>query len=371
MTLAGAARAPGRPNRVIFDPGSAAAQLQALRGRLGTGVKIYCALKADGYGTGCLPAARALQAAGADGFTLVELADAVLLREHGITLPILVYAGFLFDAEAIALAERHGLILTVVSERQVDLAAASASASGPLALAVKVEVGAERIGVPPAALPALAARIAGHRHLRLAVVNAHPKVRPDLPDVAVRQQFDRFCAATAALPGDARPLRMFAASKVLARGPGMELDAVDPGQMLFGDAEARPIIHHLASRLVQVRQTDPVSVALHTPAGRETVTRIGVIPFGRIDGGDRCHGPEALVGGHRVALLGGASLEYMRLDLSAHPTAAVGDEVVLIGGQDGAEIRLSEVCTAQGGLPASEIAMAIGPRVARSWREQV
>ena len=56
----------------------------------------------------------------------------------------------------------------------------------------------------------------------------------------------------------------------------------------------------------------------------------------------------------------------MRLDLSAIDDAEAGDEVVLIGRQGGGQISLAEVCAAQGGTP-SDIAMAIGPVVLRTW----
>jgi alanine racemase len=56
----------------------------------------------------------------------------------------------------------------------------------------------------------------------------------------------------------------------------------------------------------------------------------------------------------------------MRLDLSAIPDASDDDEVVLIGRQGGAQISLAEVCARQGATP-SDIAMAIGPAVLRSW----
>ena len=72
------------------------------------------------------------------------------------------------------------------------------------------------------------------------------------------------------------------------------------------------------------------------------------------------------MGGRRASILGGPSLEYMRLDLSAIDDANEGDEVVLIGRQGGAQISLAEVCAARGATP-SDVAMAIGPAVLRTW----
>jgi alanine racemase len=104
----------------------------------------------------------------------------------------------------------------------------------------------------------------------------------------------------------------------------------------------------------------------YAPFDVTTVRRIGVIPFGKVDGGGRCHAPEVLVRGRRAPILGGPSLEYMRIDLSAHPDAEAGDPVVLIGRQGNAAITLREVCAAQHATP-SDVAMTIGPAVLRTW----
>src|SRR5262249_15521080 len=154
--------------------------------------------------------------------------------------------------------------------------------------------------------------------------------------------------------------------KALARLPGMELDAVDPGEFLFGDATDRPVIRSLGSRMLQVRAVTRDFAPEHAPFDLTGVARLGVIPFGKVDGGGLCHGPEVLVRGRRAPLLGGPALEYMRIDLSAIPEAQEDDEVMLIGRQGDGEITLAEVCAARRCTP-SDIAMAVGPTVVRLW----
>ena len=118
--------------------------------------------------------------------------------------------------------------------------------------------------------------------------------------------------------------------------------------------------------LTQVRSVTRDFALEHAPFDIGNVRRVGVIPFGKVDGGGRCHASEVLVRGRRVPVLGTPSLEYMRLDLSAIDDAEEDDEVVLIGRQGGAEISLAEVCAARGATP-SDIAMAVGPAVLRTW----
>ena len=354
-----------RPNHLEIDSDSVTHRVAALRGRVGPHVKIFAALKADGYGFGTLPMARAALAGGADALSLIDRAEAIALRQAGMDAPILLYAGAPIDADAVAAAEAFRLILTVLSEPQINVVARYARA--PVELAIKLEVGPERIGVLPAELIAMARRIAAQPNLSLAIVNAHPTFRDEAPDAVVQEQFRRFVGALDRLKEAAMPTRLFASSKTLGRLSGMELDAVDPGQFLFADASDRPIIRSLRTVLTQVRPVTRDFAPEHAPFDLAKVRRVGVIPIGKVDGGGRCHAADVLVRGRRAPILGGPSLEYMRLDLSAIDDAREGDEVVLIGRQNDAEISLAETCAAQGATP-SDIAMAIGPAVLRTWR---
>jgi alanine racemase len=290
-----------------------------------------------------------------------------MLRQANIEAPILLYAGAPIDADAVAAAESYRLVLTVLSEREIDVVARHART--PIDLAIKLEVGPERIGVLPAQLVAMAERIAQQRNLSLAMVNAHPTFRDDAPDAVVEEQFRRFVVALEGLrkAGLDMPLRLFASSKTLGRFSGMELDAVDPGQYLFADTSELPIIRTLRTVLTQVRPVTRDFAAEHAPFDIMKVRRVGVIPFGKVDGGGRCHADHVLVRGMRVPILGGPSLEYMRLDLSTIDDADAGDEVVLIGRQGSAHISLAEACAVRGATP-SDLAMAIGPAVLRTWR---
>ncbi len=358
-----------RPNHLEIDSHSVTRRVARLRRRVGRRVKIFAALKAEGYGFGTLPMARAALAGGADALSLLDRAEAIELRQAGIDAPILLYAGAAIDADAVAAAERFRLILTVLSDRQIDVVARHART--PVELAIKLEVGPERIGVLPDQLIAMADRIGQARGLSLAIVNAHPTFGDDAPDSVVQEQFRRFVAALDRLQSAcvAMPMRLFASSKTLDRGSGMELDAIDPGQYLFADITERPIIRSLRTVLTQVRPVTRDFAPEQAPFDIGKVRRVGVIPFGRVDGGGRCHAAQVLVRGRRAPILGAPSLEYMRLDLSAIDDADEADEVVLIGRQGGAQISLAEVCAAQDATP-SDIALAIGPAVLRTWNAE-
>ena len=95
--------------------------------------------------------------------------------------------------------------------------------------------------------------------------------------------------------------------------------------------------------------------------------RLGVVPMGSADGLRWLHAGRVLVRGHAVPLIGSPSLEHTRVDLTAVPDAAVGDEVVIIGRQGDQEITPGEVAAHQG-LSLHHIATTVGPRVTRVYR---
>src|SRR3546814_4500586 len=96
------------------------------------------------YGYGTLPAAHAALAHGADALSLASLADAVALRADGVTAPILLYAGVLHDECTVRACATHRIIQTIHDEDSFH--ALSRHADARLDVAVKVDVGPERIG---------------------------------------------------------------------------------------------------------------------------------------------------------------------------------------------------------------------------------
>jgi alanine racemase len=147
---------------------------------------------------------------------------------------------------------------------------------------------------------------------------------------------------------------MVAGTAAVMEFPEMDLDAVDPGRMLFGIGFAgttrslalRPAIRRWITRLLLVKEVRPADVAPYAaPFELTKPMRIGVIPLGWGDGMRRPLHPDAcvLVRGKRVPLLPPSHFEHMRVDLTEVPDASYGDEVVILGQQGAASVSLSEV----------------------------
>ena len=135
----------------------------------------------------------------------------------------------------------------------------------------------------------------------------------------------------------------------------MDLNGVDPGSILFGlkpspvpsrDLSMRPAVRAFKSRLILTKWIEPQDAGGFTgpfPVGERR--RVGVLPLGWGDGIPRRIPGQAvaLTSGRRVPVLGPVHLEHMRVDLTAAPDAAVGDEVAFLGTQWEESITIDEL----------------------------
>jgi alanine racemase len=157
--------------------------------------------------------------------------------------------------------------------------------------------------------------------------------------------------------------------------PETYLNAVDPGKMLYGpsrgapraDAQLRPAFIALKTRLITVKDLTPRELfAAEAPFPITAGLRLGVIPIGAADGMLELHAGRVLVRGHEAPILAGPSLEHTRVDLTAIPDAAIGDEVVIIGRQGDRSITVDEIAELHR-RAAMNVPMAVGPRITRVY----
>lgn len=360
-----------RPNVFEVDLEAIAQCTRQIRALIGPKAHFTATLKANAYGYGVLPVANTVLRAGADALSVVDLDDAIALRNSGIECPILVYAGVLPTADSVRAIEKHKLIATIHSEE--SLQAYLELTSSQLNVAIKVDVGAERIGVPASTAADFIQRVANEPALRIALVNAHPNLPAGADASCLDWQFQQFLRVCKQI-ADRKiriPHRVFASSRVLRlRGACRELNAVDPGDALFSPLQPHDGLcpfKALNSRLIQVRQVERDAYLDEAPFPIRPDMRVGIIPMGYSDGLHRLHAGLVLVNGRRAPIVGKPALEYSRIDLSQHPEAKVGDMVTIIGSQDKQHIQPAEVAQFQGVARVADLAMQIGKRVRRRY----
>jgi alanine racemase len=336
-------------------------------------------VKADAYGLGMVPAARALADAFPDlaGFGVAAVAEGEELRDAGWPGRIVVFTPV--PPAEYGRAAAAGLTLCVSEVAAVRRWAAAAAAIGErLPVHVEIDTGMGRAGLPWAAAsdwaPAIVREAAEWLEWEGVFTHFHSADEADLGPSRV--QWDRFSEALDALPPTAggRPRRVVhVANSAAALRLGFRCDWVRPGIFLYGGrvgAEPpRPVVS-LRSRIVLVREVAAGSTlgygATHAAVGPE---RWGTLAIGYGDGLRRSLGPaggEVLVAGRRVPIIGRISMDMTVVDLTDVPGAEVGDTATLIGRDGDAEITLDEVAELAGTI-SYEILTGLTRRLPRVY----
>jgi alanine racemase len=352
-----------------IDLDALAGNLAVLRRLAGAGVPVHPVVKADAYGHGAIPVALALQAAGADGFCVATLDEALALRGAGVDRPILV----LYPIPA-ALAAAAAAARVAVTAGDDELLAALLGAlrhpapGTPLDVHVEVETGLGRGGFDLGNVVAVARAIDAAPGARLAGAWTHFQATDDAPRTDA--QVAAFERAMSAIDDAGIPLppRHVAASGALLLDDVVSLDGVRPGLATYGLVPDELLGDSIAAvagaadlRPVLSLHARPVRVA-DVPAGRgisygPTFTtarpsRIATLPLGYGDGWPRIlsNRADAFVRGRRVPLVGNVAMDAVMADVTdvPGPPVTVADEFVLLGTQDGQSITAAELAVAQG-----------------------
>ncbi len=356
------------PNRFEVDCDAIARNVVEIRKSVGAGVWLCAALKADAYGFGLVPVAKTVLAAGADAVAVGSVGDGIALRKVGVSASILVYGGEPLSSLVVEDLEAHELIATI--HDQVSLRACLRSARRSLSVMVEVDVGLMRLGFEPADVPDAVSSVQASPALQLRGLYTHMRVDNRREAAAMRKQFGRFEAVLKSI--DPVPLAMAASSRVLDRSGSMTLNAVDVGRAVYGllpstggrlGPRLRPAFAALRTNLVTVKAVGPES----RTGALAGVRRLGVIPFGRAAGMAELSVGRVLVRGRRAPVVGSPSLEHTRVDLSRHPDARAGDEVIVVGRQGAALIRPGEVLRAHPETPDSALGLMVRGSVPRVY----
>lgn len=341
-----------------------------------------CAVvKADGYGHGAVPAARAAVAGGASWLAVSQVPEAAELRAAGVEAPILVLAETAPDEIDRALA--LGVHLVAHREAFIDAVAARARACGtaPVPVHLKIDTGMRRIGCEPVDALALARRVVETPELLLAGTMTHLAVadEPDNPTTdAQLDLFDEVLArfADAGIDPGVRHAANSAAAIAHRRSHydlvrvGIALYGVSPGPALDGCVALRPAL----SWTSVLRTCRPVPAGARVSYGHRhevrTDTVLATVPVGYADGVRRdfgLRGGQVLVGGQRCPVVGVVTMDQLMVDVGTVPGVSDGDPVVLIGTQGDEEITAAEVAEVLDTI-GYEVTCSVGARVAREHR---
>jgi alanine racemase len=341
---------------------------------------LMAVVKADGYGHGAVPVARAALDAGAQWLGVALVEEGAELRAAGIDAPVLVLSEPPPPAAPAVVA--LGLTPVAYTAPGIDALAKAVADLGsePLPVHLKVDTGMHRVGCDVADAGRLAESITTRDELRLEGVLTHFAAADEPDDPYTSEQLDRFDAVLDDLrrAGVAFDLAHAANSAALLASPdrarfdlvrcGIAVYGVPPAPGLAGRVPLRPAMAVKArvSHVKTLRSGDRVSYGLRyaMPAGGTVAT----VPIGYADGVPRAlsaTGGEVLIRGRRNPIAGTVTMDQLMVDVG-DARVEVGDEVVLLGRDGDAEITADEWAERLGTI-AYEVVCGIGPRVPRSY----
>jgi len=343
-----------------------------LRGATGAGVALCAVVKADGYGHGAVPAARAALSGGATWLAVATAREAAELRAAGLDAPLLVLGALTADELAVALDARA----EIVGWREAFVAAIDR----PARVHVKLDTGMGRLGTRDAEEAArVAAAIAAAPHLELAGAMTHFATADEPGDDFMPEQLARFAAWAQPLRERHPGIVLHAAnSAATLRDPAAHFDLVRAGVAIYGldPFQRDPADHGLEPALElcsYVAELKPVAPGESAGYGRRFVadapTTLATIPVGYGDGVRRAltNDADVLIGGRRRPLRGTVSMDNVTVDLGADGGGARrGEEAVLIGARGGERI-LAEEWAARLQTINYEIVCGISARVPRAY----
>jgi alanine racemase len=317
-------------------------------------------VKANAYGHGMAPIARAARRLGADAVAVATSEEALALRAADVDGTVLVM-GHSHPDHAAALVQADVSVAVYTMETARALAAAAAAAGRRAKVHLKVDTGLCRVGLPPQDAVAFANGLRDLSSLSWEGIFTHFSCADDGDVARTREEFDLFRGVLARLEaaGHRYRIRHAAATAAFLESPETWMDMVRVGIAMYGHYPYRgcrqtvPLCPALEfktriTRLRRVTAGTGVGYGRTYIAPRDTV--IATIPVGYADGLDKHLGNrgEVLVRGRRVPRAGTIAMDLSMLDVGTLDKVEVGDEVVIIGAQGRDVITLEEVAETAG-----------------------
>lgn len=349
------------PTWMEIDTDALAANLAEIRRRASPGVKVIASVKANAYGHGIIPVARALETAGVEMLATGSFSEAKALRAAGVSTPVVMLAGSL--PEGIRELVGAGFMPTVYDRAGAEAAgAAGAARSSEAKVFIKVDCGMGRLGVGLGEAPAFVDYIAALDGVTVEGIYTHLSFKDAEGMAYARERLDLFYKLLRELRdgGHDIPVTQALASSALMVGWTDDCNAICPGHVLYGMPSVvsglaplqgfMPVLDAVKSRVIDITDHDDALIGRGAYHAARTERRTVVVPCGLNDGNRSAvdgETAEVLFKGRRLTVLGG-SLEHLVIEVPGDVEIAIGDAVSIVGGAGDRRIEIDEYARWQG-----------------------
>jgi alanine racemase len=339
------------------------------------GVDLLAVVKADAYGHGLVPVAKAAIEGGANWLGVALLEEAITLRKAGITAPILAW--LVPPGSDFKCAVDNDIDIAVSSIKALEEVGAVAGTKRPR-IHLEVDTGMTRGGFLSEWNEIDAHHVQG---VEIIGIFSH-FARADEPGQPQNlEQLTRFKKMVATLEsfGYTKIIRHLSNSAATLVDPASAFDMVRTGIAMYG---LSPDVNTLGgSKKLNLKPAMTLRAKLHlvktVPAGSpvgygatevtKVDTKLGLVAMGYGDGIPRnARSAGVFVNGRRAPIIGRVSMDQFVVDLGAQSTAESGDWVSVFGPGSGEEYTADDWASAAGSINY-EIVTRIGPRVPRIY----
>jgi alanine racemase len=366
-----------RPTIAEIDLAAIRHNMKEIRQAVGPTANVVAVVKADAYGHGAVKISKACLASGANCLAVAIPEEGAELRAAGITVPIFVLGLTLPDQVNLLL--ENDLIAPVCNQdnlQAIDTAARQLGRIGQVM--IKTDTGMGRIGINPAEMEKLLTSLPDFSNIRLVGTFTHLASADEQDKTYANNQIQLF-KKTVGNMSRAYPLHYISAanSATIIDLPAGHFNTVRPGIIIYGLPPSGEMHNALDLQPAMQFKTKIVFIK-HIEAGHaisygctyvtKQDTYLATLPVGYADGYNRGLSNKGfvLIGGQRRPVVGRVCMDQIIVDLGPNLNAAVGDEAILFGRQDGAEITATEIADLLGTINY-EIVCAVGSRVPRVY----
>ncbi len=362
-----------RPTIAEIDLKKLARNMHRVHEQVGPGVKVLTVLKANAYGHGALALGQFLEKNKlSDFFGTASVEEGLVLRQEGITTPILVL-GSVYPFEAFEYAIEHNLAITIASLDAAKAVAQIAEKLGKKAFChVKQDTGMGRIGTRRGNVVGVIEFLAQNPHVIVDGLYTHlSSVETDPAFTEEQIGYYRDTLTNVQLKGIHINHYHVAASSAIFVRPDVHYDMVRTGHAALGLHPGFEPVLSLKTRVVYVKDFLPGnSLSYNRSFIAPHPMKIATLPLGYGDGYLRTlsNKAEVLIKGKRCRVLGNITMDMLMVDITSVPGVSVGDEVVVVGRQGDEEVTLAELAQKAGTIDY-ELCTLLMSRVPRIYKE--
>ncbi len=356
----------------------------AIKQKVGPSVKIMAVVKGNACGHGIVQVANTLIQEGASFLAVARISEAITLREHGISTPILLFGSIL--EKQMGYAAQNDIRISVSSlEFAKKMNQVLADQNLRVKVHIKIDTGMTRLGLFPEYFPDQEKEpemtsavqdimaMAELGNIDLEGIYTHFACADELDKIHADKQFVLFEKVINALKGKKIPLLAHASnSAAVIDLPHTYCDMVRPGIMLYGvypsaevnhDAISLEPVMEIRSKIIHLKEVPKgIGVGYGYTHTIDKPTLIATIPIGYADGYSRLLSSKGrmLVRGHSAPIVGRVCMDLTMIDVGHIPGVAEGDEVVILGSQGKETISADEIASLAGTISYEVLAALTG-----------